>query len=74
MAYEDSNKDGVIEYDYLANEEQFSKDKFESMCKESFDNCHNEQSNYFVKTYLKSKYGFKELPIEAEFIFEEACD
>lgn len=74
MAYEGidacGGTDCMFEFDYIAHEKQFSKEEFESMCKESFDNIYNEQSNYCVKSHLKEKYGFKELPIEINFDFE----
>jgi hypothetical protein len=71
MNYETSEGDSGFDFDYIANEKQFTKEEFGKVCKESFDNCHNEQSNYFVKLYLKEKYGFKELLLEAKFEFEE---
>ncbi|WP_291567164.1 MULTISPECIES: hypothetical protein [unclassified Clostridium] len=66
----DRNGETAYSFKYLMHKNKFSREEFESMCKEAFS-VFDAQAIYSVKLYLKMKYNFIELPIEADFDFEE---
>lgn len=72
MSYEGSDGDCAFDFEYVTHENEYSKEEFEKMCKESFNNKYNEKSNFVVKEHLKNKYGFKQLQPIRTFDFEES--
>ena len=72
--------DCAWDIDYVTHDNKFTKEEFESMCQEALngeinkDNKYSERDNFIIREYLKSKYGFKELNVTEEFVYNSEIE